>query len=189
MMPLRTYVPDMGPSPITADELRLVRAPGADVELVRGVLVVREPPGFRHGRIAVALAARLDAHIRAAASEMVVVAESGFKLASTPDTVRGLDLAVVRRDRLSEPDPAGFPDLAPDLVVEIASPGDRVSDLLGRVAEWLEAGSRLIWVIDPERRVAHVYRAGGSRHVVAAGQVLGGEDVLPGFTCPLTDIL
>jgi Uma2 family endonuclease len=57
------------------------------------------------------------------------------------------------------------------------------------VADWLRAGSRLVWVVDPDRRLARVYRADGSEIVVLDGGSLGGETVLAGFTCPLSEVL
>ncbi len=79
--------------------------------------------------------------------------------------------------------------LAPDLVVEILSPGDRPGEVLGKVADWLSAGTRLVWVVDPERRLARVYRAEGAEAIVTPDQVLQGEDVVPGFACPLETVL
>ena len=61
--------------------------------------------------------------------------------------------------------------------------------MLAEVADWLSAGARLVWVLDPERRVARVYRDDGSETVVTAEGALAGEDVLPGFRCSLVSIL
>jgi Uma2 family endonuclease len=102
--------------------------------------------------------------------------------------VRAADVAFIRGDRLQTPDPPGFPDLAPDLVVEVRSPGDRPGEILTKVGEWLSAGTRLVWVIDPERRIARVYRADGSETIVTADQALDGEDVVPGFSCLLSAV-
>ncbi len=181
------YVLGMSPAPsMTAAEL--LQIPDKHAELVRGVLVVREPPGLRHGRIALDLGRRLADHGDANHLGRVYV-ESGFKLASNPDTVRGPDVAFISQSRLPEPEPVGYPALAPDLVVEILSRGDRPGELLGKVADWLSAGTRLVWVIDPERRLARVYRADGAEAIVTAEQALQGEDVVPGFACPLATIL
>lgn len=181
------YVLGMSPpATMTADEL--LRIPHKHAELVRGVLVVREPPGLRHGRIAVELGGALAAHVRTNGLGRVYV-ESGFKLASNPDTVRGPDVSFISKARLPEPEPAGFPELAPDLVVEILSPDERPGEVLGKVADCLSAGTRLVWVIDPERRLARIYRADGTEEVATADQALNGEDVVPGFACPLASIL
>jgi len=61
--------------------------------------------------------------------------------------------------------------------------------VLGKVADYLSAGTKLVWVIDPERRLARIYRADGTEEILTAEQALDGEDVLPGFTCPLETIL
>ena len=186
------YVPRMPPPPpalMTADELLDVRIPDKRVELVRGRLVVREPAGLRHGRVAMELARLLANYVGDRGIGRVYAAETGFTVARDPDTVRAPDVAFIRRDRLPDPEPLGFPDLAPDLVVEVLSPGDRPGEILAKVADWLSAGTRLVWVVDPLRRVARVYRQDGSETIVTAEGALEGEDVLPGFECPLATIL
>ncbi len=183
-----SYVPPM-PSLVTADELLHVRIPDKRVELVRGVLVVREPAGGRHGRVALNIALELGTYVRAHQLGVIYAAETGFTLARHPDTVRAPDVAFVRRERLPTPEPIGFPDLAPDLVVEVVSPGERPGELLAKIADWLSAGTRLVWVIDPERRLARVYRQDGTERIIAAEELLDGEDVVPGFSCPLSATL
>ena len=185
------YVPPMTSPPglLTADELLRVRIPDKRVELVRGVLVVREPAGGRHGRIALNLALQLGNHVNAHDLGAVYAAETGFTLARAPDTVRAPDVAFVRRERLPNPEPTGFPDLAPDLVAEVLSPGDHPAEALAKVADWLSAGTRLVWVVDPERRAARVNRLDGTEAIVDRDQVLDGEDVVPGFSCWLDAIL
>src|SRR3989442_10324738 len=158
----RAYVPNMSsPARMTADELLHVRIPDKRVELVRGTLVVREPPGYTHGRLTVNLAVRLAAHLEASGGLQVLVAETGFTLGKNPDTVRGPDLAVLRRDQVPVPEPRGFLELGPDLVVEVLSPGDRPGEGLAKVADWLSAGTKRVWVIDPDRRLTRGYRADG----------------------------
>jgi len=183
------YVPGMSaPDLMTADELQHVYIPDKQVQLVRGVLVVRELPGLRHARVAADLTFRLSVHVHQADLGQVL-AEAGFKLASDLDTVRGPDVAFITRDRLPDPEPAGFADFAPDLAVEVISPGDRAGEILAKVADWLSAGTRLVWVIDPARRVARVYRTDGTERILSVDESLDGEDVVPGFTCPLGEVI
>lgn len=104
------------------------------------------------------------------------------------DTVRAPDLAFVDRDRVTQIGPRGYAALAPDLVAEIFSPDDRPGEVLTKVGEWLEAGVQLVWVIDTDRRSAHVYRADGSVTTVSSGADLDGEAVLPGFSCRLAEL-
>jgi Uma2 family endonuclease len=173
---------------ITADELLEIRIADKRLELVRGALVVREPAGYRHGRVAMNLALRLGAHVARTGAGQILAAETGFTLARRPDTVRAPDVAFIRRARLPDPEPVGYPDLAPDLVVEVLSPGDPPGEVLAKVADWLSAGTTLVWLIDPERRLARVYRRDGSE-VLTGDDALEGEDVVPGFSCPLSDVL
>jgi Uma2 family endonuclease len=174
---------------MTAQELLHAHLPNQRSELVRGVLRVHEPAGFLHGRVAMNLGAELRAHAKQAAAGVVVAAETGFKLFTDPDTVRAPDVAFVAKGREPPPDASGFADLAPDLAVEVLSHDDRPGEVLAKVSDWLSAGTRLVWVVDPQRHVARVYRQDGSERIVTADGALDGEDVLPGFACPLASIL
>lgn len=174
---------------MTADELLRLRRPGKRTELVRGALIVREPAGYLHGEVVAELAHRLMNHVKANDLGRVLAAETGFKLASDPDTIRAPDVAFIRKERLPVPPPAGYAELAPDLVVEVLSPDDRPGEVLAKVGDWLQAGVRLVWVVDPQRRVARVYRADGSERILGGDDILNGEDVVPGFTCRLDTIL
>ena len=180
------YVPNM--TLMTATELLQPHIP-EHAELVRGVLVVREPPGFRHADVTARFTTALTNYVRAHDLGLVLAGDAGFQLTSTPDTVRGADIAFVRRERLPHPIPIGFALFAPDLVIEILSPNDRPGEVLAKVGDWLDAGTQLVLVIDPERRLARVYRADGTEHILQETHQLLGEDVLPGFSCSLASIL
>jgi len=190
MTTARRYNVDMtAPALLTADDLARLQPPDKRTELVRGVMIVREPAGFRHGDVAMAIAARMHLFVSQHNLGRVLAAETGFKLFTNPDTVRAPDVAFVRHDRIPDPPPRGFAPFAPDLAVEVLSPDDRPGEVLKKVADWLTAGTRLIWEIDPERRVARVYRADGTMSLLGEADVFDGEDVLPGFSCTLREIL
>jgi len=174
---------------MTADELLRLNLPDKRTELVRGVLVVREPAGYRHGEVAARLCKVLLDHVDHHDLGRVLAAETGFTLATNPDTVRAPDVAFISRERLPDPPPSGFAALAPDLVVEVLSPDDRPGEVLAKVADWLSAGSALVWVVDPRRNLARVYRADGTESLVTTDGTLDGEDVLPGLVCPLARVL
>jgi Uma2 family endonuclease len=175
-------------SELSAEELLYLSLPDKQAELVRGRLIVREPPGYQHGLVAFAVATRIGEFVRANNLGVVVAAETGFKLFSNPDTVRAADAAYVSHQRAPIPPPLGYLELAPDLAVEVVSPSDRAGEIQAKVSDWLNAGSRLVWVIDPARKRTVVYRADGSVDLLANRDALSGEDVLPGFSCPLEDI-
>ncbi|MGQ0643708.1 MAG: Uma2 family endonuclease [Gemmatimonadaceae bacterium] len=174
---------------LTEEELLHLNLPNKRTELVRGKLIVREPAGFRHGVVAGRLYEAITRHVTSSGLGVVVAAETGFTLFRDPDTVRAPDVGFVARERVPDPLPRGFAALAPDLAVEVLSPDDRAGDVLEKVADWIQAGCRLVWVVDPERRLARVYRRDGSEAMIGADDSLGGEDVLPGFACPLTTIV
>jgi Uma2 family endonuclease len=183
------YIENMTPATMTAEELLRLNIPGKRTELVRGQLIVSEPPGFAHGVIAMRIGERMASFVREQALGGVVAAESGFTLERAPDTVRAPDVGFVRGDRVPDPLPRGYAEFAPDLAVEVLSPGDRPGEVLAKVSDWLRAGTLLVWVVDPIRRSARVYRADGTETFASADDSLSGEDVLPGFSLPLASVL
>jgi Uma2 family endonuclease len=174
---------------MTADELARTSIPGKTLELIRGRLVVREPPGTRHGAVSANLAFELSAFVRRERSGQVFAQDTGFKIESDPDTVRGPDVAFVSQERLGGIPEEGYAELAPDLVIEVLSPSERTGDVLAKVGDFLTAGTRLVWVVDPRRCEARIFRADGSVAIVGEDAALDGEDVLPGFSCPLGAVL
>jgi Uma2 family endonuclease len=173
---------------MTATDLLTLRLDHKSTELVRGKLVVREPPSTYHGRVQSTLNFLVVSHVRAAALGMVFGQDTGFKIASEPDTVRASDLAFVDRARVAQIPPRGYAAMAPDLVAEILAPDDTPGEVLAKVGEWLDAGVRLVWVIDPERRVATAYHADGAVATVASDSNVSGEPVLPGFSFRLAEL-
>ncbi len=195
MLPATEMSTDPSTDAMTAEQLLEYDTRGLRTELVRGRLVVREPAGYQHGSIAarvlVCIATYLerDRVARAAVHPLgeVLAAETGFTLQRQPDTVRASDVAFVTWERIPSAS-TGFAELAPDLAVEVLSPGDRPGEVLAKVADWLTAGSALVWVIDPARRLARVYRADGSEAIVDASSALEGDDTLSGFCMPMASL-
>ena len=173
---------------MSADELLRLGLPGKSTELVRGRLIVREPPGTHHGRVQSNLNVLLGGFVRAHRLGAVFGQHTGFRIASSPDTVRAPDLAFVRQERVALIPSRGYAALAPDLVAEILSPDDRPGEVLAKVGEWLTAGVELAWLIDPGRQVAHVYHSDGSVTAIASDGRLDGEGVVPGFSCAIAEL-
>ena len=174
---------------MTAEELERYDLPRKSTELVRGRLIVREPPGTYHGVVAGKLFLFLGQHVYGNTLGVVCSQDTGFKIRSDPDTVLAPDVAFVAKARQHLIPARGYAELAPDLVAEILSPDDRPGEVLTKVGDWLDAGVRLVWVVDPLRREARVYRADGSLRTVEGTALLSGDDVLPGFACRLADFL
>jgi Uma2 family endonuclease len=154
-------------------------------ELVRGALRVREPPGGVHGLVAARLAGLLIEHVERHALGTVLV-ESGYVLRRNPDTVRGPDLSFIGAARLAPGAiPVAFIPGAPDLAVEILSPDDRPGEIEERLADYFAAGTRLVWVVEPRTGTVVVRHPGRAPRTLDRSATLDGEDVVPGFACPV----
>lgn len=172
-----------------ATEADLLRMPddGYKYELVDGEIRM-SPGGARHGQVGVRLSAVLHAFVSERNLGHVFESSTGFRLPG--GNVRSPDVCFVQAARFeSERVPDGFPDLAPDLVVEVLSPGDSPRHVLDKVGEYLQAGTHLVWVIDPKRERAAVYRSLTAVRELRPEAALDGEDVVPGFTVPLAALL
>jgi Uma2 family endonuclease len=157
------------------------------VELVRGMLVRSPKPAPLHGVLQARMAWKLAEFVdRAGGGE--VTGEVGPILARDPDTVRGPDLAFYSTGRIPDFGYGGGFWGPPDMAVEILSPSNRPSETREKIAEYLEAGVRLVWVLDPDARSVTVHRSGGESLLVRHDQTLDGEDVLSGFLLPLASI-
>ena len=174
---------------MTAEELERFDLPGKSTELVRGRLIVREPPSAYHGHVAAKLLFRLGQHVYSRDLGWLFSQDTGFRIETDPDTVRAPDVAFVSKERHPEIPRRGYAPFAPELAAEILSPEDRPGVVLSKVGDWLDAHVEIVWVIDPIRREARIYRADGSQSLVGESGALDGEAVLPGFSCRLVEVL
>lgn len=168
--------------PLTLDAYAALRQ--ADdryvTELVRGI-VVREPrPGRLHGRTQVRLGHLLQSWADAY-GDAEVTAGSGYVLADDPATVRGPDVAVVLSPAPEGSRVGGWTRGAPDVAIEVLSPHDTSSAMQRKTLEYLEAGARLVWIVDPGARTVTLYRPDGTARVLREDDTLEGGDVLPDF--------
>jgi Uma2 family endonuclease len=156
-------------------------------ELEAGRLLAEPLPVPRHDRVRRRLERLLDAHVTQPCLGEIF-GEAGFVLARDPDTVRGPDLSFVRAERLIGFDDSHFFEGAPDLAVEVLSPSNRPYQVRAKVADYLEAGCSLVWVVDAKRSRVTTYRSILAPRVVEIGGELDGEDVLPGLRIPVASI-
>jgi Uma2 family endonuclease len=174
---------------MTVEDLYALPDDGCHYELQAGVLISEPVPGWRHGRVAFRVAELLGAHVRRNGLGVVVTNDSGFVLSRSPDTVRGPDVSFVSRARLEGVgDPVtAFPG-APDLAIEVLSPGNTPASLHGKVADYLAAGTRCVWVVDPEAKTVAVYRTLLSPRTLFPGDLLEVQDVLPAFSVDVAEL-
>jgi Uma2 family endonuclease len=174
---------------LTADDLMRVPDDGYRYELEDGRLIRMPPAGPLASVVAATIITLINQFVRPHRLGVVGGADFGMISARDPDTVRAPDVAFYRADRLpADGIPATYWELAPDLAVEVLSPSDRRGKVLKKVGEYLDAGTRLVWVVDPRRHTAVVYRPEGEPTILGADGALEGEDVLPGFTLALADV-
>jgi Uma2 family endonuclease len=158
-------------------------------ELIDGQLVELKV-GTESGLVGGRLFALLLAHCDKQQLGFVLPSETVYRCFPKGQTARKPDVSFVRKGRLkNDRVPAGDMKIAPDLAIESVSPNDTVYELDEKVEQFLAAGVRLVWVINPQARIAIVHRADGSMAKVRDGQELDGEDIVPGFRCSLSAIL
>src|SRR5918995_5553543 len=166
---------------VTAGELLLMPDDGFRYELVQGELRQMNPAGNVHGRVTMSFAWRLARHVEENRLGTVYAAETGFRLASDPDTVRAPDVALVSQARVEAiGEVEGFWPEAPDLAVEVVSPGDSYSEVEEKDFAWLDAGSKMVVVVNPRQRSATVYKSPSNIIALAEADVLAGGDIVPG---------
>lgn len=174
---------------ITADELLQRPDDGFRYELVKGELVKMAPAGSEHGKLAMRVGWRLAQHVESQNLGNVYAAETGFQLASNPDTVRAPDVAFVRQERVAEAgEVRGFWPGAPDLAVEVVSPGDTYAEVEDKVLDWLDAGTLMVAVVNPRQRTVTIYRSRADIVILTRDDLLDGNNVVPGWILPIREL-
>ena len=174
---------------LTAEEFAALPLGEMRSELIEGVLHTMPPAFEDHSESTARLTIILGHFVLTHDLGTMYAAETGFLIARNPDTVRAPDIAFTRKERVSSDSPAPrWVPVIPDLVVEVASSGDRPSELRQKAAMWLEAGVRLVWVALPAQRLIEVYRAGLPVTMLDEAATLDGANVVPGFSTPVAAI-
>jgi Uma2 family endonuclease len=156
-------------------------------ELLRGVVLPVTPVKRVHWRLTGRLVTSIGVHVDANRLGECGP-EAGFLLETDPDTVLAPDVSFVAAGRVWPDEGAGWPRMAPDLAVEVLSPSNSRAEIALKVEIYLAAGVRLVWAVDPEARTVTVHAPGRAARVLGAGDVLEGEDVLPGYRLPLAEL-
>jgi Uma2 family endonuclease len=179
---------DLAAEVITPDQLAVL-PDHVNFELVDGQLLERHI-GNKSSWVGTRLAKLLSIYVDDQGLGWVFASEGGYRLNPTrPNTVRKPDVSFVAVGRLPNEEPADAYDrLAPDFAAEVISPGDTVRELDEKVEEYLLAGVRLVWVINPELQVVRIHYPDGQLKVARGEDVLDGGDVMPGFRCLVSDL-
>jgi Uma2 family endonuclease len=174
---------------ITAEDLLRLPNDGFRHELVKGELRKMAPAGKRHGVLAIRVTGPLWQHVQAHQLGEVCAAETGFLLASNPDTVRAPDVAFISKQRVEAiGEVEGYWPGPPDLAIEVVSPNDTYAEVEGKVLTWLDAGSRMVIVVNPRQQTVSVYRSRTDIAILTKNDTLDGKDVVPGWTLAIEDL-
>ena len=173
------------PKLMTAGELlAMPRRDGRKYELIRGVLVEKMPTGRPHAVVVTLIAMVLGSFVLSRNLGEVHTGEPGYLLEIGPDTVRAADVAWIASGRLPE-EAAGYPNLAPDLAVEVKSPSNSYPELHRKAEMWLSFGARQVWNADPEHTTVTIYRPNSTPVTLHEDDTIDGGDLLPGFSVPV----
>ena len=177
------------PELLSADDLLRLSGEGAKGELIRGVFHETMSAGVNHGRIVVKLVLLMGAFVMPRRLGTLLASDTGVLLERNPDTVREPDIAYISAEKLPiGEDVPGYSEVVPDLVVEVASPNDSRMEVRRKALMWLEHGVGLVWVVHPDSHAIDVYQPDCSILTLTEDDTLEGGDVLPGFTCQVSDI-
>ena len=170
------------PALLTAEQFAERPDPGYPEELVRGTIVPMAMPKPRHGEICSKAVRILGVYVDEHDTGRVLCNDTGVITERGPDTVRGADISFYSYTRVPKgPLPNQYLDVPPDLIVEVLSPSDRWPKVLAKVAEYLDAGTTVVLVLDDERRLGHVYSADAAPRLLAAKEELSIPDLLGDF--------
>lgn len=144
---------------------------------------------WRHGEIAGNVYLLLRIYAREHPGWSVAVGDPGTKLGHAPDVLRGPDVAIVRADRRpTGRGTEGWLEGAPEVAVEVIGDSQSASELTAKALEYLAAGAKMVWVLDPEPGRVMVYTPPNQIRVLRSEDVLDGADVLPGFSCRVSEM-
>ena len=168
---------------MTADELLLLPRGIKRYELIRGSLIQyplnEAPVGLATSRIGYAVSNWADSHDYGRTA-----IGCGYRLERDPDTVRAATLTWVAPGRIPK-GTQGYPDIAPDLAVEVKSPSNSWPEISSKAYMWLSYGSQEVWVADPPTTTVTIYKLHSPPVTLGEDDVLDGGDLLPGFSTPV----
>jgi Uma2 family endonuclease len=173
----------------TDEEFMALPKDGHRYEIVNGELIDMGNSGALHGNLAIILSSALFATVNAQKLGSLFDSSTAFKMKN--GNKRSPDISFFAKERLQGMTelPTGFLEDAPDLAVELLSPGNTVEEIETKITEYFDNGARLVWVISPTQHYVLVYRyAQEPDRLLKSVDSLDGEEVVPGFTLPVADL-
>jgi Uma2 family endonuclease len=173
---------------VTADDFFEI-ARGKRAELIQGKVIWMTPAGTEHGFYAMDLGSEIRVFVKRQKLGIVCAAETGFRMAN--DMVRAPDVAFLSNEKLKSIGgalPQKFFPGAPDLAVEVVSPGDTAEEIESKVGDWFQGGTQQVWVLYPRTKTIHLHRSASETLVLRRGDIITGGEVLPGFEYAVNEI-
>lgn len=161
---------------------------GKRLELDTGKVIEMPPPGERHGTICWVVSVVLGKYLFERGAGYICTNDTGLIVARTPATVRGPDLVLFLEPKAHRDLKAAWIEDRPSLVVEVISPSDRSSQIQKRLAQYLDRGIPMIWIVDPVDRNVSVHRPNENHKFLEEDDELTGNGVLPDFRCKVADL-
>ena len=177
------------PRPITAEELIKLHSEGVRGELIRGVLCETPLSGLEHAEIVANLSGILAVFVRPGRIGRLMAGGPGIQIELNPDTVRAPDIAFYLPERMAlDVSIPGYAEIVPDLAIEVVSPNDTVTEVNDKAKMWVDSGVKLVWVVWPRWHTVEIFRPGENVVELSGDAILEGQDILPGFSTPITEI-
>jgi Uma2 family endonuclease len=190
---MQTLSPNLVPAITTKtwtdEEFMALPDDGHHYEIINGELIDMGNSGALHGYVCSTLMILLGGYVRQHNLGAMLDSSTAFKMKN--GNKRSPDIAFFAKERLQGMAvlPSGYLEGAPDLAVEVLSPGNTVEEIEDKLTEYFENGSRLVWVIHPTQHYVLVYRSAQEPDRLLKGKdSLDGEEVIPGFTLAIADL-
>ena len=172
----------------TEKELAELPKDDGKYELVDGELELMSPAHIDHGQVCAKIIIYLGSHVLTKRLGFIAEGQTGFWMAN--GNLRSPDVSFISHSTNAKLQrlPTGFFKGAPDLAIEVVSPGDRPKQVTEKIADYFSSGSKLVWVIYPKNRSARIFRKPGESQLIGENETLKGEDVVPGFSLRLSEL-
>ena len=172
---------------LTGEEFALIPGLGR-CELVAGKIVTMSPTNWKHGDFVSEIDWHLRSFVKKHGRGKVLTGAVGIYVRRDPDYVRGADVIFISSERIAQVTSESYLDVAPELVVEVISPGNTWQEIRDKIEEYFAIGVVWVWLVEPERRQVLVYRSPTEMTALSAHDTLEGEGILEGFSLPLAEL-
>jgi len=172
---------------LTGEELALIPGLGR-CELVAGRIVTMSPTNWKHGDFVTEMASHLHRFVKKYGLGKVLTGEVGIYVRRDPDSIRGADVVFISSERIAQITSESYLDVAPELVVEVISPGNTWQEMRDKIEEYFAIGVQWVWLVEPARKQVLVYRSPIEMTALDENDTLEGEGLLKGFSLPLAEL-